>query len=62
MNEVIETILRHDQPRIDTSSHNVKDQTLDRLSLLNNIIRSKTDVILTAAGTIRADHDVLLIM
>eukprot|EP01036_Dinobryon_divergens_P030923 gene30923-40247_t len=52
MNEVIETILRHDQPRIDTSSHNVKDQTLDRLSLLNNIIRSKTDVILTAAESI----------
>lgn len=55
MNEVIESILRHDQPRIDASAKNVKALTLDRLNLLNSIIRSKVDVILTAAGTTTRD-------
>ena len=51
MNEVIESILRNDQPRLDSSSQNIKDLIIDRFSLLNDLIRSKADVVLTAAGT-----------
>ena len=51
MNEVIESILRNDQPRLDSSSQNIKDLVIDRFSLLNDLIRSKADVVLTAAGT-----------